>query len=59
MLPRDLEFFFRFDILKDVSFNEKKKKNDRFCLLAQKQQSKFNNMLHLFTTIFILQPGAY
>ena len=26
MLPRDLEFFFRFDILKDVSFNEKKKK---------------------------------
>ena len=26
MLPRDLDFFFWFDISKDVSFNEKKKK---------------------------------
>ena len=26
MLPRDLDFLIRFDISKDVSFNEKKKK---------------------------------
>ena len=30
MLPRDLDFFFWFDISKDVSFNEKNKKMTLF-----------------------------
>ena len=30
MLPRDLDFLIRFDISKDVSFNEKKKKMTLF-----------------------------
>ena len=56
MLPRDLDFLFRFDISKDVSFNEKKKKMTVFlCWPKNSNQSLRTFYIYLQVNLFYKQ----